>query len=433
MTVRARFLAYLVAAHLVFAASAAVFLYQHRLWLLAVELFFVYSLLLGIRLMRALAEPAQLIESGVSLIESSDFQSRFQATGKPELDRLVTVYNRMVDNLRQARVRNEEQQLFLERLLEASTAGVVTLDLDDRISDLNDAAARLLGVEPACARGASLGELDSGFARALAAVAVGQPVVLALGGPRRVRCQRLTFPDRGFRRPFLLLVELTDELRRSEKAAYDKLIRMLAHEVNNTSGAVGSLLASCLNYRRHIAEEDRDDFVSALAVAQGRTENMNRFIERLAAVVRVPRPEPQPTDLRELVTGVHVLVKQELATRSIRWQVEHDDGLAPVALDRALLEQVLLNVVKNAWQAVGCNGAITVRTGRRGRQPYLEVRDTGGGIAAEAAAQLFTPFYTSKPDGEGVGLTLVQEILLAHGFEFTLTDTGDGAAFTVLF
>jgi signal transduction histidine kinase len=240
--------------------------------------------------------------------------------------------------------------------------------------------------------------------------------------------------DRGFPRPFLILEELTEELRRSERAAYEKLIRMMSHEVNNSLGAATSLLQSCLNYSSQIREADRADFESALRVATGRAERLGAFMKELADVVRIPAPNLQPCDVRGLLEGIEAVFRAELARRRIVWQWREDAPLPAIAMDHVQMEQVFVNVLKNAMEAIGEDGTITVRMlGGRSR-PRVVIEDSGPGIPPEVRASLFTPFFTTKQDGQGIGLTVVQEILAHHGFECALDSVpGSPTRFTLAF
>ena len=129
----------------------------------------------------------------------------------------------------------------------------------------------------------------------MAAIPEGGSEVLALQGGRRLKATRAELFDRGFPRGFLLLEELTEELRASEKAAYGKLIRMMSHEINNSVGAVGSLLDSFRGYAGELGEEDREDYLQAIAVAISRLENLRAFMNGFAEVVRLPPPDRRPT------------------------------------------------------------------------------------------------------------------------------------------
>ncbi len=432
MSLRAKILLYLALIHAILAVISFVVLRENRLWLLAVEGLFVLSIVLGSLLVRAFFVPLELIRTGAELIGERDFTSQFREVGQPEMDALIRIYNQMIGRLREERLKLEEQHYLLDRLLTASPAGIVTLDFDGRVTSLNPAAGSLLGVAPEEASEKSLAEL----APDLAVIPVGGSEVLSLQGGRRLKASRAEFFDRGFPRSFLLLEELTEELRASEKAAYGKLIRMMSHEINNSVGAAGSLLDSFRGYAPDLGEEDRDDFLQAIAVAVTRLENLQAFMNGFAEVVRLPPPDRRPTDVRQLVDEILILLRPELDRRRIAVRWERSEAIPPIELDRNQIEQVLMNVLKNAQESIGEDGAITLRLGDRGDRgrPSLSIEDSGPGIPEEVRALLFTPFFSTKRNGRGLGLTLVQEILTAHGFEFSLgAGEGGGAEFRVRF
>lgn len=434
MTLERRFQVYLVLIHLVFAASAVAFLADHRIWLLAVELFFAVSFVYGLRLVRSFAAPANLLRHASRSLVESDFTTRLRPAGRPEMDELIDVYNRMVDHLRQERTFNQEQELFLQKILEASPLGVITLDLDGRIAAVNPGAVSLLGLPATAVVGRSVGELDTPFTRALQELAPGETQVLPLRGPRRIRCRKLSFIDRGFAKYFLLVEEMTEELRLSEKAAYDRLIRIMSHEVNNTSGAVSSLLDSCRNYQAQIDEDHRTDFVTALDVATSRLSQMNSFMKQFADIVRLPPPRCRPESVRALLDRIERLMSPEFKRRDITWIHAGEADIPAVSLDAAQMEQALLNIVKNAMESIGTGGTITARLTASGPRGALVIADSGPGIPADVRDQIFTPFFTTKEYGQGIGLTLVREILIGHGFDFSLENgAAGGAEFTVMF
>lgn len=456
VSLRTRFFIYLAVVHTLFAAVAYLVVRTSIAWLVAVEGVFLLSLVIGIVLMRALFEPLALIRSGAAFIRENDFATRFTETGPPEMTDLIRVYNRMVDNLREERIRNREQEHFLRDVLAASPSGVVTLDLDGRIATVNPGAEALLARKAENLVGRKLDEAGSAFAEQLLRLAPGETRVIRLQGRRRVKCQKLTFMDRGFHRPFLLLDELTEELHRSEKAAYGKLIRMMSHEVNNTAGAVNSLLQSCQTYRGQLRMEDSADFDRALNVAISRNSRMNEFMQGFADVIRLPAPRRVPCDVVALFENVAHLMSEERERRHIEWQWETEADLVPIPMDPAQMEQAFINIIKNGIEAIearagvgkssdagtepvaagpgGSIGTLTIRIARIRGRASVAVRDTGPGIPAEVQENLFTPFFTTKADGQGIGLTMVQEILLAHGFDFSLQEIdGGGAEFVILF
>jgi signal transduction histidine kinase len=434
VSLSARFLAYLVLLHALFAGVALLLLREKRVWLLAVEAVFAVSLLAGIALLRGLRRGLQPLEEASRLLAESDFTTRFREVGQPEVDRLIGVYNRMADDLREERTRNQEQQGLLARILAVSPSGIVILDFEGRIAFANPAAARLLapGSEPPVGR--RLSELGSPLGAALAALPPGEAVVFPLAGARRVRCHRGSFLDRGFPRGFLLLEELTEELRQSEKAAYAKLVRMMSHEVGNTVGAGRSLLEACLAYGRHLPGPERREFEEALSVVVSRLGQLQEFTRGFADVVRLPPPRLGPCDLAVAVRAVATLLRPAAEERGTRLEVDTSPGVDPVAADRTQLEQALVNVGKNALEAAGPGGRVAIRVTSRSGRAVLEVEDSGPGIPPAAAAKIFTPFFSTKEQGQGLGLTLVQEILRQHRCDFTLEGPPGGPTrFTIVF
>ncbi|HYO16811.1 MAG TPA: ATP-binding protein [Thermoanaerobaculia bacterium] len=442
-SLRAKIILYLVLIHLALGGIGFFVLRENRLWLLAIEVLFAISVVSGILLVRSFFVPLELIRTGAELMAERDFTSQFREVGQPEMDALVRIYNQMIAQLREERLKLQEQHYFLDRVLNASPAGIVTLDFDGRVETLNPVAGALLQAVPEEARGRLLAEIGAPLGSALAAVPMGGSEVLSLQGGRRLKVSRVEFFDRGFPRSFLLLEELTEELRASEKAAYGKLIRMMSHEINNSVGAVGSLLDSFRGYADQLGGEDRDDFLHATTVAITRLENLRAFMGGFAEVVRLPPPDRRPTDLRQLLDEILLLLRPELDRRRIRVEWESAESLPALDFDRNQIEQVLVNILKNALEAIGEDGAITLRlareparangNGSRSR-PVLTIRDTGPGIPEDVQALLFTPLFSTKRNGRGLGLTLVQEILSAHGFDFSLgTAQGGGAEFRVGF
>ena len=421
MNLRRRFIVYLVVVHALLAAAAAYLLQRDRLWLLAVEGAFAVTFVWGVLIVTRLSTTLAVVRQSSQLLNDGELTTRFLEAGHPDVDLLVQVYNRMVDSLRDERIRMQEQQYFLGRLLDVSPAGVVILDHDGRVSSVNASAQRLLSRPESDLVGRPLAQDAGPLADAIAAVPAGEAVVVPLQDGRRVRCQSATFVERGFPRRFYLVEELTEELRRTEKAAYEKLIRQMSHEVNNSVGSTRSLLESSLSYAAELPPDARREMEQALGVAISRLERLNAFMRSFADVVRVPQPRLQPTDVEALVDGCVTLMQAQAAPSRVRWRRESSAEVGQVPMDPAQMEQVLINVLKNAVEAAGEDGTVTVRLHRDSGTPgIIEIEDSGPGIADEARGQLFTPFFTTKQNGQGIGLTVVQEILRRHGFAYSL-------------
>jgi two-component system nitrogen regulation sensor histidine kinase NtrY len=432
VSLRARFLLYLIGVHLLMAVVAAFVIAQQRWWLVAVEATIVVSFVIGLALTRRFFASLEFVRESAQLLEDSDFMSRVREVRQSDVDRLIHVYNRMVDALRGERVQLQEQQQFLSLVLRDSPGGIIVLDFDGRVALANRAAERLLQLETGKAPGLQLSSLEGPLVADLQRLDVGERRVFSVWGGRRVRALHGTFLDRGFRRDFYLLEELTEELRETEKAAYEKLIRMLSHEVNNTVGASNSLLKSCLTYQDQLRADDREDFAHALAVVIARTEQLSGFMASFADVVRLPPPRLDQVDPGELVDTLIGLVRAQADARRVTIVREGLAHASPVSLDRGQIEQALLNVIKNGLEAIGTDGRLVVRVSVVEGAPTIAIEDSGAGLTDEARAHLFTPFFSTKEGGQGIGLTMVQEILSGHGFPFALEGPPGGpTVFTV--
>jgi hypothetical protein len=161
--------------------------------------------------------------------------------------------------------------------------------------------------------GRRLDSLTSPQGKALADLAPGDAQLVGMLGARRVKCHHGTFIDRGFPRSFLLIEELTEELRQFERAAYEKLIRVMSHEVNNTVAASNSLLHSSLAYAGELAAGNREDFEQAIGIVIERTEQLGSFMRRFADVFRLPPPLTRPQDLVPMLQGMSRLLAAKSA------------------------------------------------------------------------------------------------------------------------
>lgn len=422
--ISSRFLVYLVAVHLALALAAGYALREFSWWLLAVEVLCIALLWVSIVLFRGFYQPLALLVSGAEFLRESDFTTRLLPTGQREMDALIGVYNTMMENLRSERLQQQEQQQLLHRIIEASPSGIVIFDFDGNVSLCNPAVEHLLGVSCGELLGKKAHALPLPVGAVLASLGNGESTVVTLATQQKLRCRRLEFFDRGFARSFVVIEELTEELRRSERAAYEKVIRIFAHEVNNSVGASNSLLHSCLHYGNQLGAEDRDDFATALHVAITRGNHLCSFVQSYAEVVKLPPPQLQECNIVPLLQHIALLFQAESRSKSIQWQWD-TTPLLPVYIDKNQMEQVFVNLYKNAIEAIGERGVIVVRTGYDNGKPVVVIEDTGCGIAPEIQRELYTPFFSTKQYGQGIGLTMAREILTQHGFSLALYSTAN--------
>ena len=378
---------------------------------------------------RKIVKPLNSIGSGMELLREQDFSSRLSPVGQYEADRIVNVFNRMMEQLKNERLRLREQNNFLDLLIKASPMGVILTTLDEDLSELNPMAQKMLGARQEDVLGKKMNEIDSPLAAELANVPKGETATVRLNDSNIYRCTHSSFIDRGFQHPFFLIESLTDEVMKAEKKAYEKVIRMIAHEVNNTTAGITSTLDTV--EQALSTEEGMDDICDVMRVCTERCFSMSRFITRFADVVKIPEPTLTPVDLNDLAFTCKRFMEGMCTDRNIKLHLEIDETLKEVKMDASLFEQVLVNIIKNAAESIEKDGEIIVRT----LSPAIvEVVDNGKGISKEVEAKLFSPFFSTKPNGQGIGLIFIREVLMRHGCTFSLRTYADGLTrFRILF
>jgi nitrogen fixation/metabolism regulation signal transduction histidine kinase len=414
MSATTQYIGYLGLLHLTL-AIAAYFLIGRGPWLLLAELALLGSAYLGYRLYTRLVAPLILLSRGAGALADQDFSVKMTPTGSPEMDLLGQVYNRMIDQLREERVSGRQREQFLDQLINAAEVGIVILDFDGRIASENDWVSR---------RRKSSAEFGEHVLQPALHLREGEQRKLTTSDNRRLHIEYATFIDRGFERGFLVIQDVTADVLQAEKEAYGKVIRMMAHEVNNSNAAIVSLLRSLLE----IAGENDPDLPTLtrdyLPTVIGRAENLTAFMRNFARVVRLPKPQRERTDLNQVMQGAGGVMEKLLAEHGIELVYELAEGGVRVRADAAQLEQVVINALTNARESIGRGGRIELRTQRE--PASFTVADDGPGISTEVAEHLFTPFYSSKATGQGVGLTLTRDILEAHGATYRLRTEEDG-------
>jgi nitrogen fixation/metabolism regulation signal transduction histidine kinase len=418
LPLRTSYLIYIIAVHIVLVALTWQILKENKVWFIASEVLILISIILAIRIYRSFRQPSEFIASGIEAIKDQDFTVKFVPTGSYEIDTLVGVYNLMIDQLRQERTRQVEQRFFLDKLIEAAPIAILIFDYDERIADVNPKALQLLQCSADALLHQTLVDLDHPLLDSLkeSSLPSGETRTLKTNGLETYRLLRGHFMDRGFQRQFLLIEELTAEIIETEKKAYGKVIRMMAHEVNNSIGAINSILTITE------VELTDPDLKRAVGVAIERNDRLNRFMRRFADVVRLPTPNLSPANITELVQNVVQLMRSQADQKGVTLTVASIAEPVIVVMDAGQMEQVLVNVIKNALEACEPGQQVVVQV----TDQQLSIRNNGQPIAIKSAGQLFNPFYSTKPTGQGIGLTLTREILLNHDFTFSLQSKADG-------
>lgn len=407
--------------YLFFEANRTIFYLVEGLTLLVIiMLIFAY---------KRLVKPYQILSDSIDMLKGQDFSSRLRPVRNSEANKLIEIFNLMMEQLKNERLSVRRKNHFLDLLINASPQGVIILDFDYRITSINPAAKQILGLNSLEEiEGKGLKEIDSRICRLLAYLEPQEDTIVKIGGINQYRCVLSSFIDRGFPHPFILIEELTQELLTIEKRSYENVIRMMAHEVNNSAGAVNSTLEIVLE----VAQKNKElsDIFPAIEASADRNKHLAEFISKLADVVKIPKPYKGQTDLNELIKTVSNLVYSECKRRNIELEINLIPEGTRISIDGIQFEHVLLNIIKNAYEAIGDNGKIRITAAINPLK--LLVENNGPKLSEEVMRNLFTPFYTTKSKGQGVGLMFVREVLVNHDCKFNFYSEGEWTRFEIL-
>jgi nitrogen fixation/metabolism regulation signal transduction histidine kinase len=377
-------------------------------------------------------KPIVSISRSLNLLREGDFSITLVKTGNKDVDNIIEVYNSMITRLREERLSVREKNHFLDLLIESSPLGIIVVDLDDRILDINKAAFRCLGLQETGYSGKKMSEFKSSLLSEMGKLAYEEKKLLILAGGQKYLCRKQFFMDHGFRHPFYIIEEFTEEIRQAEKEAYGKLIRMMAHEVNNTIGSVNSIMSTVKSLNESSNVIESDEIISMLGIAIQRNYQLNRFMQNLSNVVKLPPPERERLNLFESVLVVLESFNPVLKEKNIDIEYNHDSETLLILADRSQMELVFSNILKNSVEAIKENGSIKVTI--VSNPLSVSFADDGTGLTKKATEGIFTPFFSTKTGGQGIGLTLIQEILTNHGYSFSLRNRKlGGAEFIILF
>ena len=363
--------------------------------------------------------PLQTLSNLLGALREGDFSVRGRSPRPDDaLGEVMREVNTLGSTLREQRLGALEATMLLRTVMREIDVAIFAFDENQRLRLVNRAGERLLAAPTERLLGQTAAELR------LLTCLEGPPQLTMQtvfpGAAGRWGVRRTRIRERGLPLELVVISDLTQALSEQELQAWQRLVRVLGHELNNSLAPIKSIAGSLLTIlsRQPLAEDWRDDMQRGLSVITSRSESLSRFIGAYARLAKLPRPQLQPLDVAASVSRA--------ASFETRLPVEVVAGPeVTVQGDPDQLEQVLINLLRNAADASLSTGG-GVRIGWRRDGPMLEIwlKDDGPGLSG--TANLFVPFFTTKPGGSGIGLVLSRQIAEGHGGALTLENRADG-------
>jgi len=371
------------------------------------------------------------LEEFFAAVNYEDFTRRF-VEGDVDVE-LKVVFNRIIEKFQGVRAERDVQARYLETVVRHVPVPFIAVKSDGSLSLVNNPARRLTGL-PTLQHIDQLAELDPKLPGLLRDIEPGQQQLLQTKlreVPVELRVSVAEIRLAGDVERLYTIENLSGELTAREASAWRNLIRVLTHEIMNTLTPVTSLAQTT---RTMLDDPDATDEIrEAVTTIARRSEGLMKFVSRYRELLKVPQPDIGTVVVLEALQSVIALLSDEL--QNVKLAIDVTPHSLEVQADAQLLDQVLLNLVRNAIDAM--QDTDSPQLDLSGRLDYgrivIKVTDNGSGIADESIGQIFVPFFTTKRDGSGIGLSLSRQIMTAHGGDIVVTSDAGGTVVSLVF
>jgi two-component system, NtrC family, nitrogen regulation sensor histidine kinase NtrY len=360
---------------------------------------------------RHVVRPLQTLANMLEALREGDYSMRGRNVDPEDaFGEVMVEVNTLSRTLYDQRLQALEAGALLQKIIADVDIAVFAFDAALRLRIVNKAGESLLGGTSVALQGRSAVEL--GLAGMLAQESGRIVAHVFPGGGGRWEIRRRSFREGGKPHELLVISELSRALREEERQAWQRIVRVIGHELNSSLAPIKSMAGTVrkLITREPLPADWRDDARAGLSIIHDRAESLERFMGAYARLARLPPPTRRDAELSALVRRVASLHETRIAVEP--------GSAVHLSIDPDQIEQVFINLMRNAVEAAGETGGVRVRWHDDGGAVLVEVEDDGPGLAR--TDNLWTPFFTTKPHGTGIGLVLSREIVENHGGSIAL-------------
>lgn len=360
-------------------------------------------------------------------VKYSDFISGFTSDNKlgRSFRDLNSAFNEVLEAFRKARSEKEEHWQYLNTVVQQVRTGIVSFDNDGNIELVNANARRFMGISTNIKNINELERVNPSLFEAIRETATGKSS-LHRGADFQLTIQATELRIRGNEVKLITLQNIQTELQKQELEAWQNLTRVLRHEIMNSITPISSLtstLREILDYDLtkkddlyELKAEGAEDLREGLSTIESRSKGLIKFIDAYREYTSLPQPKIKSILLKDMIEKVAQLMKTELKKTNIQFTHTCESDYLTIQADEEMIEQVLINLIKNAIEALAStvNGKIELNGRYTENRIVIEVIDNGPGIIKEALQKIFVPFFTTKKSGSGIGLSLSRQIMQMH-------------------
>lgn len=404
----------------------------------AAILTFVIIIIQLVELYRFVSQTNRKLTRFLESVKYSDFISGFTSDNKlgKSFRELNIAFNEVLEAFRKARSEKEEHWQYLNTVVQQVRTGILSFDPEGNVQLINTNARKYMDVQTI----KNIHELEDKnpkLLEALLQVASGKSTLYKGANELSLTIQATELRIRGNDVKLITLQNIQPELQKQELEAWQNLTRVLRHEIMNSITPISSLTSTLKDILDHdltkkdqhyeLKEEGADDLREGLMTIENRSKGLIKFIDAYREYTSLPNPKMKTVLLKDLVEKVATLMRHEVKKHTIEFNVSCHSEYLTIQADEEMIEQVLINLVKNAIEAVQSvhNPRIDLIGHYHENHILIEVTDNGPGIIPEAIDHIFVPFYTTKKTGSGIGLSLSRQIMQLHNGTLTVESEPD--------
>lgn len=406
--------------------------------LFAAILTFVIIVLQLVEIFRFVSQTNRKLTRFLESVKYSDFISGFtndNKLGKSFKD-LNIAFNEVLEAFRKARSEKEEHWQYLNSVVQQVRTGILSYDIDGNVQLMNANAKKFMGVT-SIKNIKELIQINPRLYHAVNSVDAGKSELYKSGNDLYLTIQSTELRIRGIDVKLVTLQNIQPELQKQELEAWQNLTRVLRHEIMNSITPISSLTSTLREILDHdmikqnghyeLKDEGAEDLREGLSTIENRSKGLIKFIDAYREYTSLPKPKMTTVRLKDLIEKVAMLMKTELRKTKIDFTYEYSSEYLTIQADEEMIEQVLINLLKNAIEALSEteNPKLTLIGRYDENAVKIEVIDNGPGIIKEAREHIFVPFYTTKRTGSGIGLSLSRQIMQMHNGSLSVESEPD--------